>query len=81
LGERGGVVSECSVVDLVNENTQESDGLVVGIGLELRVDFDDECRGDRGEKTRLRAQLARVHQVPTKNSRKSKWWSGPRCDS
>ena len=40
-------MSKCSVVDLVDKNAEESSGLVAGIGLELRVDVDDEGGGDR----------------------------------
>ena len=46
LWESGNVVAECGVVDLVNQDAQQSGSLIVWIGLELRVDFDDECRGD-----------------------------------
>ena len=46
LWEGGNVVSESGVVDLVNENTEQSGRLVVGVGLELRIDFDYECGSD-----------------------------------
>ena len=54
LREGGNVVSEGGVVDLVNEDTEESGGLVVRVGLELRIDLDDECGGDGREQTSLR---------------------------
>ena len=48
LWESGCVASEGGVVDLVNQNTVEGGGLVVGIGLELGVDPNDkygcDCR-------------------------------------
>ena len=53
LWESGNIVSERSVIDLVNENTKESRGLVVWIGLELGVDLDDECGGNCREQTSL----------------------------
>jgi len=49
----GNVVTESGVVDLVDEDTEESGGLFVGVWLELRVDLDDECGGDGGEQTSL----------------------------
>ena len=49
LRECGGVFSESSVIDLVDEDAEESDGLVTRVGLELRLDVEDECRGDGGE--------------------------------
>ena len=54
-------MSKCSVVDLVDKNAEESSGLVAGIGLELRVDVDDEGGSDRRKQTRLTVQLASVH--------------------
>ena len=49
LWEGRHVVAEGGVIDLVNEDTEESDGLIVWVRLELRVDLDDECGGDGGE--------------------------------
>jgi hypothetical protein len=49
LWECRNVVSEGGVVDFVKENTEEGCALVVWIGLEVRVDLDDEGGGDRGE--------------------------------
>ena len=70
LREGGNVVSEGGVVDLVNEDTEESGGLVVRVGLELRIDLDDECGGDGREQTSLRLLSARANknlvQLPTK---------------
>jgi len=53
LWKGGRVVSEGGVVDLVDEDTEEGDGLVVRVGPELRLDIDDECGGDGGEQTSL----------------------------
>ena len=53
LGEGGGVVSECGVVDPVDKDAEESDGLITCVGLEFRLDVEDECRGDCGEQTSL----------------------------
>jgi len=47
------VVAEGGVVDLVDENAEECGGLIVGVGLELGVDLNDECGGDGGEQTGL----------------------------
>ena len=46
LWEGGNVVSESGVVNLVNENTEQSGRLVVGIGLELGIDFNYKCGSD-----------------------------------
>jgi len=49
LREGWNLVAERGIVDLVDENTEESGGFVVRVRLELRVEVDDECGGDRGE--------------------------------
>jgi len=49
----GNVIAERGIVNLVDENTEESGGFVVRVRLELRVEVDDECGGDRGEQTSL----------------------------
>jgi hypothetical protein len=53
LWEGGNIISECGVVDLVNEDPEEGSGFVTRVGLELGVDFDDECGRDGGEQTSL----------------------------
>ena len=60
LRDHGNVVTEGGVVDLVDEDTEESSGLVVGVRLELGVDLDGECGGDGGEQTGLYHELVRV---------------------
>ena len=42
MWEGGNVVPESGVVDLVYEDTEEGGGLVTCVGLQLRVDLDDE---------------------------------------
>ena len=47
-------VSKRGIVDLVDQDSQERVGLVVGIGLKLRVDLNNERGGDGGEQTGLK---------------------------
>jgi len=42
LWESRNVVAEGGIVDLVDEDAEESCGLIVRVLLELRVDLDDE---------------------------------------
>ena len=53
LWKGGSIVSEGGVVNLVDENTEESGGLITRVGLELRLDVDDESGSDGGEQTSL----------------------------
>ena len=53
MREGGRVISECSIVDLVDENTEEGDSLLARVGLELRLDTEDESRSDCREQTGL----------------------------
>ena len=62
MWERGRVVPKRGVVDLVDEDAEESNSLVTRVGLELRLDIEDECGGDGGEQTSLLPLSARVHQ-------------------
>jgi hypothetical protein len=48
-----GVVSEGSVVNLVNEDAEESGSLVVVVRLELRANIDDECGRDSRKQASL----------------------------
>jgi len=57
LWEGGGIISESSIVDLVDENAEKSRGYVVRVLLEVGVDLDDECGGDGGEQTGLSPEL------------------------
>jgi len=43
LWEGRNLIPEGGVVDLVDQDTEESGGLVVRVRLELRIDLDDEC--------------------------------------
>ena len=52
LQEGGSVVSK-GVVDGVDEDTEESSGLIARVGLELRLDVDDKGRSDGGKQTSL----------------------------
>ena len=47
------LVAENSVVHLVDEDAEESGGFFVRIRPELRVDLDDEGRGDCRKQTSL----------------------------
>ena len=49
------------VVHLVEHDPGESGGLIGRVWLELRVDLDDEGRGDGGEQTSLRPKSALAH--------------------
>ena len=53
LRERGGVVSEGGVVDLVDEDFEEGGGPVTGVRSKLRVDLDDERGSDCRKQTSL----------------------------
>ena len=46
MRERGNVVSESGVVNLIDKDTEEGIGLVPLVRLELRVGLGDECGGD-----------------------------------
>ena len=70
MWEAGRVVSKGGVVDLVDENTEESDGLLTRVGLELRLDIDDESRSNGGEQTSLLPLLARTYKNLTQNLRR-----------
>lgn len=49
----GGVVAECSIVNLRNEDPEEGGGLPARVGLELRLDIDNKGGSDGGEQTGL----------------------------
>ena len=49
LWEGGSIVPEGGVVDLVDKDAEESGSLLTRIRLELRLDIEDESRGDEGE--------------------------------
>ena len=49
LWERRNVASEGGVVDLVNEGSEEGGGVDVRVGLQLRIDLDDESGSNGGK--------------------------------
>ena len=53
LGNTGSVDTEGGVVDLVDEDPEEGGSLLARVGLELRLDVDDECGSDRRKQTSL----------------------------
>ena len=53
LWEGRRIIPECGVVDLVDEDTEESGSLVARVRLELRLDVDDKCGSDGREQTGL----------------------------
>ena len=53
LWEGGSIVSKGGIIDLVNKDTEEGDGVIVRVGSELGLDIDDECGGDGREQTSL----------------------------
>ena len=72
LREGRNVISERGMVYIVNEDSEEGMGLVVGIGLKLRVDLVDECGGNSREQTGLLPKSTQVHQNKTRDSRRLK---------
>jgi len=69
LRNDGSVAAERGVVHLVDEDAEESGRLFVRIGLELRMDLDDEGGSDGGEQTSLRSISVRVHLSNLQDSR------------
>jgi len=53
------VVAGSGVVDLVDEDAEESGGLFTRVWLELGLDLDEECGGHGGEQTSLYTKSAR----------------------
>jgi len=53
LWDGGNVTAKGGVVDLVDQDTEESGCLSVRVWLELGVDLDDECGSDDGKQTAL----------------------------
>jgi len=43
------LAAKCCVVHLINKDAEEGGGIFVRVGLKLRVDLDDERRGDGRE--------------------------------
>ena len=49
MWDGGSFISECRVVYLVDEDTEESGSLLTRVGLELRLNIEDEGGSDGGE--------------------------------
>ena len=77
LWEDGNVVSEGGIVDLVNQDAEESCSLVAWVRLQLRVDLNDERGRDGGKETSLAPQLEIAQQNLKWDSRRSEWCSNP----
>ena len=60
LWENGNLVSEHGVVNLVEEDVEQSSGIITQIGLKLRVDLNDENGCNGGKQTGLGHQSAGV---------------------
>ena len=69
------VVAESGIVNLVDEDVEESDCLLVQIWLELGLDLDDECRSHSGEQTSLYARSAHSCARDERSSQRSMWYS------
>ena len=63
LLDRRDIIAKGGVIHFVDEDTEESSGVFVWVGLELGVDFDDEGGSHCREQTRLTSKLARVRQA------------------
>jgi hypothetical protein len=61
-------VCDCGLVEGKEDRTEENCRLVIGVGLEIRVNVDDEGRADCREQTRLRGRvkLLTVHRLHNK---------------
>jgi len=78
LWNGGNLAAEGGVVDLVDDDTEESVRFFVRVGLELGVDDGDECGGDSGKQTGLLSKLAHVFPCDVRDSRISTWCSDRR---
>ena len=81
LGNSGSVGAKGCVVNLIDKDTEESGGLFTGVGLELRLDVDDERGSNRREQTSLIPVSARARRNFTRNSRRSELYLNPRRTS
>ena len=59
LERRGGGVfaRDDGLVESEEDGTEERGGLLVRVGLQLRLDIEDECRADGREQTSLRGRV------------------------
>ena len=51
------VTGDGGLIESEEDSAEEGGGLLIGIGLEVRVDIDDKRRADGREQTRLREQV------------------------
>ena len=77
LGNSGSVGAKGGVVNFMDEDTEEGGSLLTRVGLELRLDIDDERGSDRREQTGLVHLLERARRNFIRNSQKSKSYSNP----
>jgi len=62
----GGVITKGGVVNFVDQDTEESSSLIIWVRLELRLDINDECRGDSREQTSLWKVNTGMHKYHVK---------------
>lgn len=53
MRKAGNVISECGVVNLVDKDPEERSGLFTRVGVQLRIDLDDESGGNSRKQTSL----------------------------
>jgi len=53
----GGFTGDSGLVESEEDRAEEGGGLFIGIGLEVRMDIDDESRADGREQTCLRGRM------------------------
>ena len=53
LWKGGNVAPECGIIELVDEDAEKGDSLVTRVGLQLRVDLDDEGGSNSGKQASL----------------------------
>ena len=53
----GGLTGDGELIESEEDGEEESSGLLIGIGLEVRTDINDESRADGREQTHLREQV------------------------
>ena len=71
----GGFVRDGRLVEGEEDRAEEGCGLLVRIGLETRVDVDDEGRADGGEQTRLQGRVRLFMRANDKDHlRRSRWY-------
>jgi len=70
----GGFIRDGRLVESEKDRAEEGCGLFIRIGLETRVDVDDEGRTDGGEQTRLQERVRWLMGANDRDDiRKSRW--------